>query len=205
MMHKLQSSSVLYPFTLQCHWEFRYSAHTHTHTHTHTTWLSNTNFSIFPPVSSWWNPLALVPLRGWNLINTAGHTSAKSVLCWISPSLKGLQIHWVISLVWIAGPSQVPEGRTGDGVDTVSLPGLCSGTAVVSAGVTVLQHRGINLLNQHYTPGTLTYRVMNGFFFFFFFSFFFSQAHLEHCMMKNQRAQSEKTMNHLFALVLDRF
>ena len=35
MMHKLQSSSVLYPFTLQCHWEFRYSAHTHTHTHTH--------------------------------------------------------------------------------------------------------------------------------------------------------------------------
>lgn len=42
MMHKLQSSSVLYPFTLQCHWELRYSAHTRHER------LSSTNFSIFP-------------------------------------------------------------------------------------------------------------------------------------------------------------
>lgn len=79
----------------------------------------------------------------------------------------------------------MPEGRTGDRVDTVSLPGLCSGTAVVSAGVTVLQHRDKSfestLPTGHFDiPGnewTL---------------FFFSQAHLEHCLIKDQKAQSEK-------------
>ncbi len=91
---------------------------------TQTTWLSNTNFSIFSLVSSSWNPLALVP-EGWHLIKTAGHTSAKSVLGWISLFLKGLQIHTVISLVWIARPAQVPEGKTCDRVIQDSLSELC--------------------------------------------------------------------------------
>ena len=73
---------------------------------------------------------------GWHHIKTAGHTSAKTVLGWISPILKGFQIHCVISLVWIARVAEALQGQTPDRVDTVDLSDLFIGImALVSARV----------------------------------------------------------------------
>lgn len=106
---------------------------------THTSWLSKPpTFPSSTSVGSWWNPLELVSVLAATSSVLLDTPAPKQflVLDKSYPQGRGLQIHWVISLVWIARVTEAPEGQTANRVDTLHLlESFIGNKALVSARV----------------------------------------------------------------------